>query len=174
MEKGIDHDRDGHKDFDFLFGQWTVRNRRLTRRFAGSGEWQEFDATAEIVPILNGIGNFDQFRAVMPDGKPLEGTTLRIFDPETRLWSLYWADSRSCRLFPPVVGRFRNGSGEFYGEDIEGDAPVKVRFTWTILTPDRVRWEQAMSNDGGQSWEHNWEMDMTRRQAAARRRGGKE
>jgi hypothetical protein len=163
VEKGIDHDRDGHRDFDFLHGSWTVHNRRLAERFAGSGEWQEFEATSEVIPILNGIGNFDQFFATLPDGKPLAGSTLRIFDPETRLWSLYWADSRSCQLFPPVVGRFRNGSGDFHGDDTQDGQPVKVRFTWTILTPDSARWDQAMSQDGGLTWEHNWEMQLTRR-----------
>jgi hypothetical protein len=164
MEKGIDHDRDEHKDFDFLHGSWTVHNRRLAERFAGCTEWQEFEATSEVIPILNGIGNFDQFFATLPDGKPLAGSTLRIFDPETRRWSLYWADSRSCQLFPPVTGRFRNGSGEFFGHDMQDNKPAKVRFTWTILTPNSARWDQAMSQDGGQNWEHNWEMHLTRRE----------
>jgi hypothetical protein len=162
MEKGIDHDRDGHKDFDFLHGSWKVRNRRLARRLQGSDEWQEFDATSDVIPILNGIGNFDRYFATFPDGKPIEGASLRIFDPATRLWSIYWADTRCCSLRPPVVGRFRNGSGTFYGDDMEDGTPVKLRFIWTILTPDSARWEQAMSTDGGKTWEHNWEMHLSR------------
>jgi len=148
-EKGIDHDFDGHRDFDFLHGNWTIHNRRLAKRLQGSTEWQEFEATSEVVPILNGIGNFDRFFATFPDGKPIEGATLRIFDPETRLWSIYWADTRVCRLLPPVVGRFRNGRGEFYGDDIQDGTPVKVVFYWTDITANSARWEQAMSADGG-------------------------
>jgi len=75
----------------------------------------------------------------LPDGKPLAGSTLRIFDPETWFWSLYWADSRRCQLLPPVVGRFKHGKGEFFGDDVEDSTPVKVRFTWFILNPNSVR-----------------------------------
>ena len=33
------HPHDGRHDFDFCFGHWTVHNRRLKQRFAGSTEW---------------------------------------------------------------------------------------------------------------------------------------
>ena len=29
-------------DYDFLAGEWSVRNRRLTVRGVGSDEWEEF------------------------------------------------------------------------------------------------------------------------------------
>jgi hypothetical protein len=165
VESGIDHNWDGHRDFDFLFGSWTVFNRRLDRRLVGSTTWLEFEATGEARQALGGIGNVDEFRATFPDGKLLVGMTVRIFDPSTRLWSLYWADSRSGRLGPPVVGRFRNGVGEFLGEDVQDGTPVKVKFRWSDITPNSARWEQAMSADGGQTWEWNWEMEFVRKPA---------
>ena len=33
-------------DFDFWMGTWTVQNRRLRERLAGSDEWEEFEATS--------------------------------------------------------------------------------------------------------------------------------
>ena len=83
---------DGRRDFDFLFGNWNIINRRLVERLSGSDEWIEFGATLEIRPILNGLGNMDCYRAIVGD-KPFEGMSLRLFNPETRLWSIYWADS---------------------------------------------------------------------------------
>jgi hypothetical protein len=153
---------DGRHDFDFLFGRWNVRNRRLDRRLVGSQTWLEFDATAEAFPTLGGIGNVDEMRATFPDGVSLIGMTVRIFNPETQLWSLYWADSRSAVLFPPVIGRFSDGIGEFRGEDLQDGIPVKVLFRWSDMTPTSARWEQAMSADGGATWEWNWVMEFVR------------
>lgn len=154
--------RDGRHDFDFFHGRWNIRNRRLARRFEGSTEWQEFDATGICDPILGGVGNIDSFHATLPDGQPIIGMSLRIFNPETREWSIYWADNRACRLFPPVLGGFKNGVGAFRGEDTSDGLPVQVIFRWFDVTPDSATWEQAFSADDGQTWETNWHMFFTR------------
>ena len=101
-------------DFDFLFGRWAVHNRRLRRRLAGSGEWEEFSADHVARPLLDGMGNEDEFRTDHDGG--MIGMSFRFFDPKARLWSIYWADSRRCgRLDPPVVGSFADGIGMFEG-----------------------------------------------------------
>ncbi len=153
---------DGRHDFDFLMGGWRIHNRRLARRLEGCVEWQEFEATQEARPVLGGLGNVDRFTATFPDGRPIEGMTLRIFNPTTQLWSLYWVDDRGCELQPPLVGRFEAGRGEFSGDDTFKGKPIRVLFRWTVLGPNAARWEQAFSPDGGKSWETNWEMTMTR------------
>jgi hypothetical protein len=162
MPQVLGQSADGRHDFDFLFGQWTIYNRRLDQRLVGSQTWLEFEATADVRPCLGGIGNVDEFRAIFPDGEPLIGMTVRIFNPADRLWRLYWADSRSATLFPPVTGSFRDGIGEFLGEDVQDGAPVSVRFRWSEITPTSARWEQAMSADGGATLEWNWVMDFVR------------
>ncbi len=106
-------------------------------------------------------GNLDQM-AVPELG--FTGMTLRLYDPGTRLWSIYWCDTRSFRLFPPMVGRFTDGRGEFYGDDVEGGVPVRVRFLWT--GGEEPRWEQAMSRDDGETWEVNWVMRFGMARAA--------
>ncbi len=40
--------------------------------------------------------------------------TLRLFNPQTKLWSIYWADSNTGVLDKPVVGSFSNKVGHFY------------------------------------------------------------
>ena len=40
--------------------------------------------------------------------------------------------------------------------------PIRVRFTWSKMTPASAHWEQAFSPDGGKTWETNWIMDMQR------------
>lgn len=147
------------RDFDFHNGSWTVHNRRLRERWVGSDEWEEFPSTAVGMPILDGTGHMDQI--AMPT-KGAAGLTLRLFDPERMEWSLYWASSRSGVLFPPVVGRFSGGRGEFYGDDSDEGRPVRVRYIWSGITPTFCRWEQAFSADGGHTWETNWIMEFTR------------
>jgi hypothetical protein len=160
----LDDETDGRRDFDFFHGRWKVLNQRLQDRLQGSTEWQEFEATCECGPVIGGLGNVDHFRAIFPDGKPIEGMSVRTFDPRTRLWSISWADNRVCRLLPPVIGRFENGRADFYGDDVCNGQPVRVVYHWTDITPASARWEQEFSADGGATWESNWVMTFTKTQ----------
>jgi len=147
-------------DFDFWFGRWNVRNRWLKRRLAGSDDWEEFDATVVARPLLDGVGNEDEFRTDHAGG--FIGMSFRFFDPERKRWSIYWADSRRPgELDPPVLGTFEGDVGVFEGEDVYRGRPILVRFTWSGVTTPTPRWEQAFSDDGGRTWETNWIMDFT-------------
>lgn len=149
-------------DFDFLIGDWNIANDFLKDRLVGLSEWESFPATSrveKVMPDPDGkfCGKLDQMFVL---ARGFTGMTLRLYDPATRLWSIYWADTKSFRLFPPTIGRFENGRGEFYGDDVEGGKPVRVRFIWT--TGESPRWEQAMSADGGETWEVNGVMRFGR------------
>jgi hypothetical protein len=142
-------------DFDFLFGSWSVRNLRLCERLAGADGWEEFTATSVARPLLDGLGNEDEFRTDHDGG--MVGMSFRFFDASTGLWSIYWADSRRCGLLdPPVIGSFAGGVGVFEGR------PILVRFIWSNVLTSEPRWEQAFSADGGETWETNWVMELTR------------
>jgi len=157
------NDDDGRRDFDFLFGRWKLHNSRLARRLAGSTEWQEFEATSEVWPVLGGLGNFDTFVAEpFVDGEPLYGADVKVFDPRTREWKLYWMDHRTARVQPPLVGRFSGGRVDFYGDDTFDGKPIRVRCSWFDIAPASMRWEQAFSPDGGKTWEVNWRSVITR------------
>ena len=147
-------------DFDFLFGSWAVRNRYLVGRLRRSSDWIEFPATAQAWPLLDGMGNVDTYAAVR-NGSIVHGTTLRLFDPQTSEWSLYWADTiRAGVLCPPMIGKFDGHTGTFFGDEEVDGQKVQCRFLWT--KGDSPRWEQAFSNDGGRTWETNWIMEFTR------------
>ena len=148
-------------DFDFLVGYWNIHNRKLKTRLNGCTEWIEFDAKQEMKKVLNGLGNTDSFKTIVDD-KPFEGMTLRLFNPATKLWSIYWADSNVGVLDPPVLGSFDNGSGEFYGNDMFNGKEIMVKFKWDKTDPDRPVWSQAFSEDEGRTWEWNWYMYMTK------------
>jgi hypothetical protein len=147
------------KDFDFLVGTWKVHNRRLKARHVKSSEWDEFPGDLTLRLILGGLGNVDE---VAFPTKGWSGFTLRLFNPETRLWRIYWVNSRDGLMQEPVVGSFDGKVGEFFGDDTDDGKPIYVRYRWDATNPARPRWEQAFSLDRGKTWETNWTTDFTR------------
>ena len=148
-------------DFDFLVGKWTVHNRKLKSRLSGCSEWSEFEAQAECRKILRGFGNIDSFQT-MVNGEPFEGMSLRLFNPKTRLWSIYWASSESVVLDVPQVGSFEHKIGSFYARDTYQEKEIIVQFRWDASNPTIPVWSQAFSPNNGQTWEWNWYMTFHR------------
>ena len=56
----------------------------------------------------------------------------------------------------PGIGEFKDGRGEFYGQETLDGRAILVRFVISDITPDSCRFEQAFSADGGRTWEVNW------------------
>jgi len=148
-------------DFDFFQGKSMIQNKKLKTRFANSNQWIEFSSTQEMYKILNGLGNIDNFLATF-DGEPFEGMTVRLFNPKTKLWSIYWSDSNTGILDKPVIGSFENKVGHFFSKDTyEGKNVIQV-FRWDAREEKNPVWSQAMSDDNGKTWEWNWYMYMTK------------
>ena len=147
--------------FDFLHGRWNVVHRKLRERLVGNTEWFEFPGTLEVAPILGGLGNFDQNVLSDPKGT-YEASSLRLFNPRQKQWSIWWFDARLPALDPPVVGGFQGNKGTFYSRDVFKDRPIRVRTTYEPLAPEHAQWTQAFSPDDGATWEVNWIMDFRR------------
>ena len=141
-------------DFDFLVGKWLLKDKKLKSRLTGSNEWIEFESTVEMRKLLNGIGNMDIYRTTF-DGKPFEGIAIRLFNPKTKLWSIYWADSNVGVMDPPVVGSFEGTIGKFYCKDKFKGKDIVVAFIWDKTDPVNPVWSQAFSPDNGKTWEVN-------------------
>jgi hypothetical protein len=144
-------------DFNFFIGKWHIQNRKLLTRLKNADDWIEFEAKEEMHTILHGAGNIDQFCTTIKD-VPFEGMTLRLFNPQTRLWSIYWADTNKGVLEPPVIGSFENNVGHFWGKDQFEDKPILVVFRWDASNAEKPVWSQAFSTDNGITWEWNWFM----------------
>lgn len=149
------------EDFNFYEGSWIIKNRRLKNRLCGSDEWIEFEAKQEMKIILLGLGNTDNFVAEF-NREPFEGRTVRLYDPKTRLWSMYWTDSSNPILQPPTVGSFEGPNGKFYCKDTFEGQDIIVEFLWDKTDPENPIWSQAFSTDKGDTWETNWYMYMRR------------
>jgi hypothetical protein len=153
---------DGQHDFDFALGRWKIHLSRLQNPLTGSKRWVEFDGTIVSRKVWDGRANFEEFEAQSPTG-PLEGLALRLYNTATHQWSIYWANSKNGAMDPvPQVGEFKNGRGEFYGQDTLNGKPIFVRYVWTNTNTDKPHFEQSYSDDGGKTWEVNWITDQTR------------
>ena len=153
----------GLNDFDFLMGEWRVHHRRLKERLAGSHEWIEFAGTSSARKLMDGAGNVDDNFVDLPGGS-YRAASLRSYDAKSGQWSIWWLDGRMPLgpLDPPVRGRFENGIGTFFADDMFNGKPIRVRYVWSQITPTTCHWEQAFSPDGGKTWETNWVMDFAR------------
>jgi len=155
--------RDGQHDFDFEIGTWKTHLRSLVHPLTGSTTWVEYEGTTVVRKIWNGRANLVELVADGPAGH-FEGLSLRLYNPESRQWSLNFASSSGGTMSQPSIGEFHNGRGEFF--DTEPSGPngrsILVRFVISEITPESCRFEQAFSDDGGKTWEINWVATDTR------------
>ncbi|HTE49922.1 MAG TPA: hypothetical protein VK698_03560 [Kofleriaceae bacterium] len=153
--------RDGRHDFDFLLGRWKFWVRRLKNPLHGSREWYEMTGTSVVKPILNGLGNIDEFKADGSDSH-VSAVTIRLYSTTARQWSIYWANQKNGRFDVPTVGEFKDGRGEFYDQEMFEGRSILVRYIWSNITPRSAHFEQSFSPDGGKTWEVNWISQITR------------
>lgn len=150
------------QEFDFLVGSWSVHNRRLKQRLTGSHEWGEFDAADTFAKLPGNLGTDEHYTTAHWSGYTALG--LHLYDPEHRMWTLYWGDNRNApgTLQTLAKGAFVDGIGVFCAPDTFNGKPITVRILWRRIDADHARWEQAFSTNRGTSWETNWTMDFTR------------
>lgn len=156
----------GQHDFDFNLGVWRTHVSRQLDPLAGSSRWAEYDGVSVVSSIWRGRANLIELEVDGPSGH-LEGAGLRLYNPQTRQWSLNWISSRDGQLQPPVYGQFVGGRGEFFDHEVVDGKNVLVRNTFSDIKPDFSRFEQAYSTDGGGSWTANWIMTFARSQGGA-------
>ncbi|HUA88765.1 MAG TPA: hypothetical protein VL994_04985 [Steroidobacteraceae bacterium] len=159
-------ERDGQHDFDFEIGSWNIHLKKLMHPLSGAHDWVKFEGTSVTRKVWDGRSQLEEFETDSPTGH-IEGLTLRLYNPATHEWSLYWANSKDGRMFPPQVGKFKNGMGEFYAMDTLNGRTIMVRFVWSKTDTASPHFEQSFSDDGGKSWEVNWITDQTRSTPAA-------
>jgi hypothetical protein len=147
--------RDGQRDFDFSIGTWRTRLKRLPQPLTGSSAWVEYEGTSVVRRVWGGRANLIELEVQGSAGR-LEGLSLRLYNPQSRQWSLNFANVKGGTMAPPTIGEFKNGRGEFFAQETLDGRAILVRFVISPLTPDSWRYEQAFSDDGGQTWEANW------------------
>ena len=147
--------RDGQHDFDFHIGTWKTHLRRLLNPLTGSTTWVEYEGRTVVRKVWGGRANLVELVADGPAGH-FEGLSLRLYNPQSRQWSLNFANANSGIMAQPTIGVFKNRRGEFYDQETFNGRAILVRFVISDITPNSCRFEQAFSDDGGKTWEVNW------------------
>ena len=147
--------------FDFEVGTWKTHLRRLLRPLTGSTAWVEYEGTTVVRKVWGGRANLLELDVQGPAGR-IEALSMRLYDPQTRKWSLNFASVGSPAFGEPSVGAFSNGRGEFFDQETINGKPTLVRFVISDITATSAHFEQAFSQDGGKTWEVNWIATDTR------------
>lgn len=141
--------------FDFLSGEWRIRNRSLV-----DGAWLEYEGEATVHGILAGVGSVEELRI---PSRGFSGLGLRLLDVERRVWMDHWVNAKSGVPTPPgQAGGFVDGAGIFSSSYEENGRTMIAAGIWDRITPVSCRWRQVVSADGGRTWEHNWIMHWSR------------
>jgi hypothetical protein len=127
----------------------------------GSTAWAEYEGTSVVRKVWNGRANLVELDVDGPAGN-IEGLSLRLYNPQSRQWSLNFSNSRGGTMSPPTIGEFKDGRGEFVAQETLDGRAILVRFVISDITPSSCRFEQAFSDDGGKTWEVNWIATDTR------------
>ena len=144
-------------DFDFLAGEWKIQHWRLP---PGAKEWDRFDGEATCWTILGGVGSVEELRI---PSRGFSGMGLRLLDVQKQQWSDFWVNAKTGVLAPPgLQGSFEKGAGLFWAEEEENGKKTISLGIWDLITPRSCRWRQAVSEDGGKTWAHNWVMHWQR------------
>jgi hypothetical protein len=160
----------GTHGFDFLDGEWRVHHRRIS---AVSKKWVEFEGTCSHRALMAGSANVEEYALDSPDGA-YRALNLRAYDRKADRWSIWWLDQRYPEGPigpPPAQGRFENGVGRFYSDYERNGKSMRGRLMWSDITPTSARWQQATSDDGGNTWKPNWFMELQRARLAQSPRG---
>jgi hypothetical protein len=145
-------------------GTWKIHLKKLLHPLTGSAAWVEFDGSSVTRKVWDGRSELEEFETDSLAAGHIEGLTLRLYNPQTRQWSLYWANSKNGTLEQPTIGQFKNGRGEFLDQEPSGPnaRAILVRFVWAETNTNSPHFEQSFSDDGGKTWEVNWITDQTR------------
>jgi hypothetical protein len=153
--------RDGQHDFDWEIGTWKTHLKRLQHPLTGSTTWVEYEGTTVVRKVWDGRANLVELEVKGPAGS-IEALSLRLYNPDSRQWSLNFSNSRGGTMTIPAVGEFKNGRGEFYNRDTLNGRSIFVKFIIQCESADVCRFEQSFSGDGGRTWEANWVATDTR------------
>jgi hypothetical protein len=134
--------------FDFWVGKWEVT-------------WNNPNGTTgkavnNIVKILDGKVIQENFVDPSPGG--LKGTSISVFNSQTKVWHQAWADNQGG--YYDLEGGTENGIKYFRTKmrEINGQKSFQ-RMKFYNITPNSFTWDWESTSDGGQTWTLQWRLN---------------
>ena len=146
---------DPARQFDFWWGEWNVKNLQLDgETFGDAGS-----AVARIHPVADGAATLEQWDGTLR-GDALIGSSLRAWDPALGRWVIWlnWHGGSPGGFF--VMHGSRDGERL---DQFPPDDDSQLRYGFSRAHADSCQWDEARSNDGGETWITTWVMQFTRR-----------
>lgn len=147
------------RQFDFWLGEWDVNLRVRQKDLSWKDQHR---AVARIYPILDGKAVLELWSE---NRQGINGYSLRYYNPSKDRWDLWlnWAGkNRSGTIGMECL--FRHKRAECFSERKIDEKTVQLsRYTFSDITADTLRWDDAFSRDGGRTWTNNWIMEFTRK-----------
>jgi hypothetical protein len=142
-------------DFDFNMGRWKTQIRAVLDPLSAPDEWTNLQGTHTVYRVWGDWADIGQLEVDGPSGHE-EDMALRMYDRKTQQWRVYFANSASGTLDPPMIGEFKGGVGTFvFLDEMEGKT-VLVRNVWSGITAKSCHQDWSISADGGKSWVPTW------------------
>ncbi len=143
------------RDFDFNMGHWNTRIRAVLNPLSAPGTWSNLAGTHVVYRVWGDWANIGQLEVDGPSGH-IEYMALRTYDRKTSQWRVYFANSKTGILGPPMIGEFKDGAGTFIGlDEVEGKT-VLNRNVWSGISSKSCHQDWAISTDGGKTWIPTW------------------
>lgn len=162
--------RDAAHDFDFNVGVWHTHIQRVLDPFSPSSASIVLDGTVTVRKIWGGRAELEEIEADGPKGH-WEGLSLFLYDPSAHQWSQSFLNSRTPNLGTPLIGEFRDGRAELFGQDTFKDKTILVRGVWSRIEANSHQYEESYSDDGGKTWKFSFLADLTRDEQAKEQDG---
>lgn len=142
-------------DYDFNMGHWSTRIRAVENPLSAPDVWTHLQGTHVVYRLWDDWADIGQLEVDGPNGH-IEDLALRLYDRKTRQWRVYFANSKSGVLLPPMVGEFKNGVGTFVFLDEQEGKTVLTRNVWSNITSRSCNQDWDISTDGGKTWVPTW------------------
>ena len=147
------------RQFDFWIGEWDVNLRVRQNDLTWADQHR---AQAKVYPILSGKAVLELWSEDQVSG--IKGYSLRYFDQTRDEWVLWlnWPSANRSGS-SSLAGTFRHRRGNFFSTSVAADGTETTsRFSFSDISPDSFRWDDAFSTDGGATWRDNWIMEFSR------------
>lgn len=138
--------------FDFWEGTW-------------EGTWPEGDKQGKAINKVFWISGdkvlHENFEVIEGQSKGFKGTSISVYRPQLDIWKQAWADNQGGYF--DFVGSFESNNRMFQTQPVERNGQMFIqRMVFREIKEDSFTWDWEASQDGGKTWNLNWQIKYTR------------